>query len=96
MPVGLPDRDRVRVAEDRAGRDGEDRGSVGRTDVDAEMERAAVARIVERAADRVLLVERLDRPAVRVRERGQRKGCDACRDEGGDPVQRRATLASAA
>jgi hypothetical protein len=65
------------------------RGPVRRRDVDPEMDGVALAgdpRVSEVAADRVLLVERLDRPAVggegrrRSRERDDRgrDSCDVC------------------
>src|SRR5438270_1106868 len=59
---------RIRVAEDRPGCDSVDARPVPDGDVDAEMEVAAEARIVEGAADHVLLVERLDGPPVRTCE----------------------------
>ncbi len=87
MTIGLLDGDRVRVEMDGSGRDGIDGGAVRRGDVHAEMERvlggavetAALARVVEGAADRMRPVERLDRPAVRLRAGGSEQRRDACR-----------------
>ncbi len=75
------------AADDRPSRrDGVDPGVVGRGDVDAEVEGPgllprAVARVVEVPADRVLPVERLQRPAVGVRRRCEHRGAeDDCGD----------------
>ena len=80
VAVRLVDGDCVRIAVDSAGRDRVDRCSVRSRDVDAEVEGAAGAGIVERAPDRMLLVERLHRPAVCAREGRRQERHDACRE----------------
>jgi hypothetical protein len=87
VPVGLLDRDRVRIEVNDSGCDRIDGCAVGRGDVDAEVERVlgatvqaeALARIVEGAADRMRAIERLERPPVRMRASGREQRCDACR-----------------
>ena len=84
-----PDRDRVGVSPDDDARlDRVDGRSVGRDDVDPEVERGELAlgaemeaRVAERAANRMRRIERLDRPAVSGGRRGQEQNADEEREE---------------
>jgi hypothetical protein len=102
VAVPLAHRNRVGAAVDRARRNGVHRRPVRRGDVDSEVERMrravdalVLARVVERAADRMRPVEGLQRPPVRAHggRSGQRH--NACRERCAEsPHDVRHTVAS--